>query len=141
MTNIHWWYQYLSMKMTIDMKRDENKNIQSVYVRMNGMWLVFANEKHFIWFMRKHKYKLEYIWYTRVSKKFSKKIKVDEELCEYLGIWVVCEKQLFIIIYQPFFAVTRLSSSVIHFHSRTKMTGLYSFYIPYLKLLDVHLYQ
>ncbi len=49
MTNIHWWHQCLLMTMTFDIKRDKNKNfkegIQLVYVRMNGMWLVFTNKK------------------------------------------------------------------------------------------------
>ncbi len=37
---------YLFIKMTFDLKiRISKDGIQSVYVRMNGMWLVFANEK------------------------------------------------------------------------------------------------
>ncbi len=51
-------------------KRQKYNFLKSAYFSMDGMWLVFANEKHFIEYMKCYKCHLVYNWYVKAKNIF-----------------------------------------------------------------------
>ncbi len=82
---IGWWmwcmhllYKSIFIKMTIHVSKkilkNSRKGIQMVYVRTNGMWLVFVSKENCLLYMKWYKCFSVYGWYTKVIKKIVFKI-------------------------------------------------------------------